>query len=57
MRDEDIRKLVELKKQLTPGTDVVFIAYRNYGFLTDMGLRDRIHRRELDGILWSVLNH
>ncbi|MER1994361.1 MAG: glycosyltransferase [Eubacteriales bacterium] len=47
MYDEDIRKLVELKKQLTPGTDVVFTAYRNYGFLTDMGLRDRIHRREL----------
>ena len=47
MRDEDIRKLLELKKRLTPGTDVVFLTYRNYGHLTDMGLRDRIHRRGL----------
>ena len=47
MHDEDIRKLLELKSRLTLGTDVVFITYRNYGFLTDMGLRDRIHRREL----------
>ncbi len=42
-----VRKLLELKDRLTAETDVVFIAYRNYGFLTDLGLRDRIHRREL----------
>ena len=47
IHDEDIRKLLELKNRLTPGTDVVFITYRNYGFLTDMGLRDRIHLRRL----------
>ena len=47
IHDEDIRKLLELKRRLTPGTDVVFITYRNYGFLTDMGLRDRIHLRRL----------
>ncbi len=47
MYDEDIRKLAELKKKLAPGTDVVFTTYRNYGFLSDLGLRDRIHRREL----------
>lgn len=45
-RDE-IRKLMDLKNRLTSDTDVVFITYRNYGFLTDLGLRDRIHRREL----------
>ena len=33
MRDEDIRKLLELKKRITAGTDAVFITYRNYGFL------------------------
>lgn len=44
---DDIRKLLELRDRLTPETDVVFITYRNYGFLTDLGLRDRIHRREL----------
>ncbi len=47
IRDEDIQKLLDLKSRLTPETDVVFTVYRNYGFLTDMGLRDRIHRREL----------
>ena len=47
MYDADIRKLLELKKRLTCRTDVVFTTYRNYGFLTDGGLRDRIHRREL----------
>ena len=47
MHEEDIRKLQELKIQLTPGTDVVFITYRNYGKIRDLGLRDRIHRREL----------
>ena len=47
IHDEDIWKLLELKSRLTPGTDVVFITYRNYGFLTDMGLRDRIHLRRL----------
>ncbi|MCR5137635.1 MAG: glycosyltransferase [Oscillospiraceae bacterium] len=46
MRPEEIEKLLALKKRLTLRTDVVFMTYRNYGFLSDMGLRDRIHRRE-----------
>ena len=46
MYPEDIRKLIELKKELTLNTDTVFITYRNYGFLADLGIRDRIHRRE-----------
>ena len=49
MYDEDIQKLCALKERLTPRTDVVFTTYRNYGFLTDGGIRDRIHRRELAG--------
>jgi len=44
---DGIRKLLELRDRLTPETDAVFMTYRNYGFLTDLGLRDRIHRREL----------
>ena len=47
MHPGEIRKLIELKARLTPETDVVFMTYRNYGFLSDMGLRDRIHRRAL----------
>ena len=43
---DEIRKLLQLKKRLTHKTDVVFMTYRNYGFLSDIGLRDRIHRRE-----------
>lgn len=43
----EVRKLCELKGRLTPETDVVFITYQSYGFPTDMGLRDRIHRRDL----------
>ena len=51
MSPDEIRKLIELKKRLTPETDVVCMTYRNSGFLTDMALRDRIHRREL-ACLW-----
>lgn len=47
MYPDELRKLLALKKRLTLQTDVVFMTYRNYGFLADMGLRDRIHRREL----------
>ena len=47
MYPDECRKLLALKKRLTLQTDVVFMTYRNYGFLADMGLRDRIHRREL----------
>ena len=47
MHPEEIRKLIELKKRLTLQTDTVLMTYRNYGFLCDMGLRDRIHRRDL----------
>ncbi len=49
---DEIRKLVELKKQLTHKIDVVFITYRNYGFPSDMGIWDRIHRRDL-ACLWE----
>ena len=44
---DEIKKLLELRDRLTPEIDVVFITYRNFGFPTDLGLRDRIHRREL----------
>ena len=44
---DEILKMQTLRDRLTPETDVVFMTYRNYGFLTDFGLRDRIHRREL----------
>ncbi len=47
MYPEEIRKLIDLKKRLTPQTDGVFMTYHNFGFLSDMGLRDRIHRRAL----------
>lgn len=47
MRPEAIEQLLALKKRLTLQTDVVFMTYRNYGFLSDMGLRDRLHRREI----------
>ena len=47
MRPEEIEKLLALKKRLTPQTDAVFMTYRNDGFLCDLGLRDRIHRRAL----------
>ena len=47
MYPEEIQKLIDLKSRLTPRTDVVFTTYRNYGFPSDMGLRDRIHRRKL----------
>ena len=47
MEPNEIRKLNELKERLNASIDVVFVAYRNYGFLSDIGLRDRIHRREL----------
>ena len=43
----EIKKLLKLKKRLTNKPDVVFMTYRNHGFLSNMGLRDRIHRREL----------
>ena len=39
MHPGEIRKLIALKARLTPETDVVFTTYRNYGFLSDMGLR------------------
>ena len=48
----EIKKLLKLKKRLTNKPDVVFMTYRNHGFLSNMGLRDRIHRREL-ACLWE----
>jgi glycosyltransferase involved in cell wall biosynthesis len=44
---DEIKKLTKLKIRLTNDIDVIFTTYRNHGFLSDMGLRDRIHRREL----------
>jgi len=44
---DDVQKLISLKEQLTLETDAVFITYRNYGFLSDLGIRDRIHRRNI----------
>lgn len=49
---DEIRKLTELKTRLAAKPDVVFITYRNYRFPSDMGIRDRIHRREL-ACLWE----
>ena len=55
---DEIKKILQIKEQLArkddtaPRWDVVFMTYRNYGFLSDLGVRDRIHRREL-ACLWE----
>ena len=47
-----LKELLEQAKSSTQQPDVIFMTYRNYGYLSDIGIRDRIHRREF-ACLWQ----